>query len=106
MNKKMCRLEDTAGDKKIPKLYKELFAKHQDEKYKAQVIATVIEKCHIFDDAEVTLYPTLVETILKRYWKASDIGKSSASVNAESGLSSFTTVDFTEEDVSLMQQDH
>ena len=62
----MCRLEDTAGDDQFPKWYKELFAKHQEEKDKSQVITTAIKKCYIFDDAYVTLYPTPKNKILKR----------------------------------------
>ena len=53
--KEMCGLEDTKGDKKFKKWYRELFAKKQDEKDKAKVIATEIEKCYIFNDAEVPL---------------------------------------------------
>ena len=66
----MCGLEDTAGDEHFPKWYKEFFAKHKDEKDKAQVIATAIEKCYIFDDEGVPLYPTLVKKIVNRYWTA------------------------------------
>ena len=51
----MCVLEDTSRDEQFPKWCKELFAKHQDEKDKAQVIATAIEKYYISDDAEVPL---------------------------------------------------
>ena len=51
-----------------------MFEKHQDEKYKAQVIATAIKKVYIFDEADVLLYPNLVNKIVKRDWTASDIG--------------------------------
>ena len=64
----MCGLEGTAGDEKFPKWYKELFAKHQDKKEKAQTIATATKKCYIFDDTEVPLYPNPVNTIVKRDW--------------------------------------
>ena len=100
----MLRLEDTAGDKQFTKWYKELFLKHQDQKYKAQVISTAIKKCCICGDAEFLLYPTLVKAIVKRDWTASYIGKRAALVNAARGLSPFTMVDLTKEDVELMQQ--
>ena len=53
--KLICGLEDTEGDEEFPKWYRELFAKHQDEKEKSQVIATANKKCDIFDDAEVPI---------------------------------------------------
>ena len=90
----VCRLEDTAGDKNS-KWYKELFAKHQDEKYKAQVIATVIKKICVFGDTEVPIYPTLVNKIVKRDWKASDIRNRVALVNAARCLSPFAVVYLT-----------
>ena len=54
----------------------------------------------------VPLYPTLVKTIVKRDCTSSDIRNRVALVNAARGLSPFTVVDFTEEDVALMQQHH
>ena len=83
-----------------------MFAKYQDKKDKAQVIATAIEKLYIFDDAGVPLYPTLVKTIVKIDWAASDIGNRVALVNAARGLSQFPMVYLTEEGVAHMQQDH
>ena len=82
------------------------FAKHQDEKDKAQVISTAIGKCYVFDYAEVPLYPTLAKIIVNRYWTASDIVKMAALVNAARFLSPFLVVDLTEEDVALIQQEH
>ena len=79
-----------AGNKQFPKWYKGLFAKHKDEKAKAHIIATAIEKCYIFDDAEVPLYPTLVKKILKRYLMASYIRKREALLNSARGISPFT----------------
>ena len=84
--KKMCRLKDTTGDDQFPKWYKELFAKPQDKKEKAEVVATVIEKYYIFNDTEVLIYPTLLKTTVKRYWMASDIGNRVALVHAARGL--------------------
>ena len=55
---------------------------------------------------EVPLYPTLVNTIVKRYCKASYIIKIYTLVNAARGLSPFVMVAFKEEDMALMQQDH
>ena len=69
-----------------------MFAKPQDKKEKAEVVATVIEKYYIFNDTEVLIYPTLLKTTVKRYWMASDIRKSSASVNAARGISPFYLV--------------
>ena len=93
---KMCRLEDTAGDESFSKWYKELFAKHQDRKYRSYVIATAIENCYILDEAEVPIYPTLVKTILNRDWTAPDIGNRADLMNAARGLSPFAVVDLTE----------
>ena len=39
----MCGLEDTVVDGQFYKWYKELFEKYQDEKEKAEVIATTIK---------------------------------------------------------------
>ena len=83
-----------------------MFAKHQYKKDKALVIATSIKKCHIFNEAEVTLYPTLVKTVVKRERTASDIGKRVVLVNIERGLSPFAMVYLTEENVALMKQYH
>lgn len=106
VTKKICGLEDKTGDDQFPNCYKDFFAKHQYEKEKSQFIATAIKKFYIFDDAEVPLYPTLVKIIINRDWTASDIIKRSALVNSERGLSPFNMVDFIEEDVVLMKQDH
>ena len=83
-----------------------MFEKRQDEKEKTQVIAIEIEKCYIFDGAEVPLYPTLVKKIVKRDWTESDIRKREALVNAERGLSPFLMGYLIEEDVVLMKQYH
>ena len=95
-----------AGNKQFPKWYKGLFAKHKDEKAKAHIIATAIEKCYIFDDAEVPLYPTLVKNIVKRDWEASYTSKMVSLVNAERGLLPSAMVDLTKEDVALMKRYH
>ena len=75
----MCGLEDTTGNKCFQKWYKDLFAEHQYEKDKLHVIDTAIEKCYIFNNAEVPLYPTLVKTIVRigrlRHWKNSGTSK-------------------------------
>ena len=94
--KKMFGLEESAGGDNFQKWYRDIFAKHQDEKDKAQVIVTYIKKYSIFDDSEVPLYPTLVKTILKHDLTASEIGKMEALVNLERGLSPFAMVDLTE----------
>ena len=104
--RKMCGLDYTAGDECLPKWYKDLFAKHQDEKDKAQVIATAVYKYYIFENSEVALYPTLVKTIVKRDWAASNTGKRAALVNAGREISRFATVDLTEEYDALIQQDN
>ena len=106
MNKKMCGLEDTAGDEQFTKCYKDLFANYQDKKDKAQVIAIEIEKCYIFDDVEVLLYSTILNNIIKKDWKSSDIRKRAVLGNSTRGLLPFAMVDLTEEDVAIMQQDH
>ena len=103
---KMCGMEDMSGNKCFPKWCRDLFAKHQDEKDKAQVIATAVDKYYIFENSEVALYPTLVKTIVKRDWAASNTGKRAALVNAGREISRFATVDLTEEYDALIQQDN
>ena len=73
---------------------------------KAQVVAREIEKCYIFNDMEVPLYPTLAKTIVKRDLIASYIGNIEALANAARFLSPFLMGDLTEEDVALIQQEH
>ena len=41
---KMFGLKELVGDDNFPKWYRDLFAKHQYEKDKTQVIATAIKK--------------------------------------------------------------
>ena len=91
------------GDDQFIKWHKDLVARHQDENDKTQAIAMTIKKCYIFDDVEVTIYPTLVKTIVKRDWTVSDIGKGATLVNAERSLPPFSMLFLTEEDVALMQ---
>ena len=71
-----------------------MFVKHQDENDKAQVITTAIEKCYIFDNAEVPLYPTLVKPIAKRYSTSSNIGKIASLVNYDRLISPFANGQF------------
>ena len=93
--KKIFGLKESAGDDHFQKWYIDLFAKHQNEKDKYQVIATAIKKYDIFDDSKVPICPTLVKTIIKRDGKASEIGKRAALVNSEQLLSPFAVVCLT-----------
>ena len=94
--KKLFVLEESVGNDHLPKWYRDLFAKHQNENDKSQVIATDIKIYYIFDDSEVPLYPTLVKAIVNIYWTASDIGKRAELVNAARCLLPFALVDLTE----------
>ena len=95
MMRKMCGLKYTAGNECLPKMYRYFFVKNLHEKDKSKVIATRIEKCYIFDDAELPLYLTLVKTIVKRDWTVSVIGKVGELVNDARGISYFEMVDLT-----------
>lgn len=101
----MCGLPDGCGDDMFPKWYRDIFAKNQDEKDKALVVAHAIGKSFIFEDAEVPLYPALLKMILKRDWTGQDVGKRAALAHAAKGLSPFAMVDLTEDDVAYMQQE-
>ena len=103
--RRMCGLDDDAGDECFPKWFRDIFAKHLDDVARAQVIAEAVEQSWILEDAEVPLYPALVKTIIKRDWTASDLGKRAALVNAAKGLSPFALIDLTDEDVALMVED-
>ena len=48
----------------------------------------------------------MVNKIVKKDWTMSDIRNRAALVNAARGLSRFLIVDFIEEDVEFMKQDH
>jgi len=63
------------GTETFSKWYRDLFAKHQDEKDKGFILAAAIDKSFMFDDAKVPLYPSIVKMILKRDWTASDVVK-------------------------------
>jgi len=102
----ICGLPDDAGEDCFPKWFKDIFGKHMDDVTRAQLIATAVERSFIIDDAEVSLYPGLAKTIMKRDWTGSDLCKRAALVNAAKGLSPFATVDLTEEDVAEMTQDY
>ena len=103
--KRMCGLDDNAGDDCFPKWFRDIFAKHLDDVARAQVIAEAVDNAWILEDAEVPLYPALIKTIIKRDWTASDLGKRAALVNAAKGLSPFALIDLTDEDVALMVED-
>ena len=61
----MCGLPENCGEEAFPIWYRDLFAKHQDEKDKGLILAAAIDPSFMFDDAEVLLYPSLVKMILK-----------------------------------------
>jgi len=102
---RMYGLLDEAADKCLPKWFKDMFGKHMDNMTKAMFIAAAVERNFVIDDAEVPLYPALTKTIMKWDWTGSDLGKRATLVNAAKGLSPFTMVDLTEEDVAEMTQD-
>ena len=102
--KRMCGIDADAGDECFPRWFRDIFAKHQDDISKAQLIAECIDATWILEDAEVPLYPALLKTIRTRNWTAQDLGKRAALVNAASGLSPFAMVDLTEDDIAEMTQ--
>lgn len=87
--RRMCGIEANAGDECFPHWFREIFAKHQDDVSRAQLIAECVDASWILEDAEVPLYPALLKTIRMRNWTAQDLGKRAALVNAASGLSPF-----------------
>ena len=102
--RRMCGLEAEAGDKCFPQWFCDIFAKHQDDVIKAQLIAEYIGATWILEDAEVPLYLPLLKTIRTRNWTAQDLGKRVALVNATSRLSPFAMVDLTEDNIAEMTQ--
>ena len=102
--RRMCGLEADAGDECFPRWFRDIFAKHQDDVSRAQLIAECIEAMWILEDTEVLLYPALLKTIRTRNWTAQDLGKRAALVNATSGLLPFGMVDLTEDDIAEMTQ--
>ena len=103
--RRMCGLDEDAGDECFPKWFRDIFAKHLDDVARAQVIAEAVDQAWILEDAEVPLYPALIKTIIKRDWTASDLGKRAALVNAAKGLSPFALIDLSDDDVALMVED-
>lgn len=102
----MCGIADEAGDECLPKWFRDLFTKHQDDISKAQIIAEAVNASWILEDAEVPLYPSLIKSIRTRNWTAQDLGTKAALVHAASGLSPFAMIDLTEEDVAEMKLAH
>ena len=75
-----------------------------DEVGRAQIIAEVIERSWVFEDAEVPLYLVLIKTTSKRYWTVSDLGKQAALINAAKGILTFEAIGLSEEDIAVMTQ--
>jgi len=98
----MCGLSDACGDDMFPKWYRDIFARNQNEKDKALVVANAISESFIFEDAEVPLYPSPLKMILKRDWTGQDVGKRATLAHTAKGLSPFAMVDLTEDDVAYM----
>ena len=71
---------------------------------RAQIIAGVIERSWIFEDAKVPLYLALIKTISIWDWMASDLGKREALVNKAKGISPFALIDIFEEDIAVITQ--
>ena len=103
--KRMCGLDEAAGDDCFQKWFWDIFAKHLDDVARAQVIAEAVDQAWILEDAEVPLYPALIKTIIKKDWTASDLGKQAALVDSAKGLSPFALINLTDEDVALMVED-
>ena len=102
----MCVLDDKASDAASPKWFRDLFAKNQYEKYRAQVISHTIEQTLLYEDDEVPLYPALVKIILTRMWSSNDPGKRPAYINAAAGLSPYAMLDLYDDYVARMKQGH
>ena len=101
----MCGLEEDAPVASLPKWYRDLFKKNQDDKDKSNIICAQLESTYILEDGEVPLYPALIKMIQKRDWSAGDVGKRASFVNAAKGISPFAMFDFSEDDVAVMVQD-
>ena len=100
----ICGLLWGAGDECFPKWFRDIFGKHMDDIGKAQIIARSVEASRVIDNDEVPMYPGLTITIMKIDWIDIDLGKRAALVNAAKGLSPFSMVNLTEEDVAEMAQ--
>ncbi len=99
----MCGLpEDSEA---FPKWYLDLFAEHQDEKDKMEIVSNALKATWIFDDAEVPVYSVLLKTVVKRDWTASDLGLRPAYANAAKGLSPFGMLDLTLDDIANMTEE-
>jgi len=96
----MCGLPDGYGDNMFLKWHRGIFARNQDEKDKDLVITNAISKLFIYEDAEVPLYPSLLNIIIKWDWTGQDVGKRGALANTAKSLSPFAMVDLTEDDVA------
>ena len=59
----------------LPKWFRDLFAKNQDEKDRAYIISHTIERTFMYEDVGVPLYSSLVKMILTRKWMANDLGR-------------------------------
>ena len=71
---------------------------------RAQIISEATECIWVFDNAEVSLYPSLIKIISKLDWAVSDLGKRASLINAEKCISPFTVIDLSEKDISVIKQ--
>lgn len=98
--RRMCGLpEDSEA---FPHWYRDIQARHLDDKDKLNIIADTLRTTVIFDDAKVPVYPELLKTVKNRDWVASDLGPIASFLNAAKGLSPLGMIDFTLEDIAVM----
>ena len=102
----MCVLNDESTDVALPKWFRYLIGKNQDEKYQAHIISHAIERTFLYDYAEVPLYPEFMKVILTRKWTENDLVKHSAYINDAAGISPYSMMDLSSDDVESMQQEH
>ena len=102
----MCRPDNEAADEVLPKWFRDLFTKYQDDKYWDHTISHEIEQTFLYEDAKVLLYPALMKMILTRKWTENDMGECPAYINAAARLSPYAMVDLSDDDVELMKQEY
>ena len=87
------------------KWFQYIFEKYLYDVVRLQIFAEEIERCWMFGDAEIPIYPVLIKKIIKWDWTASYSGKQAALVNTAKGISHFSLIDTLEEDIAVMKQD-
>lgn len=73
--KTLCGLPKDCDTSLLPKWYKDLFNKNQDDKDRDQIIVEVLNGNLRFKDAKIPVYPELKKVILKKIGKVGKQGE-------------------------------